>query len=530
MRRELAGHEDRQFVDDLLRGLESGFLTGIENPPTGRLECPNLLSAKRDKEFVDKALAQEVNNGYIIGPLDTVPYTHYRVSPMGVAQSKYSLKKRLILDLSSPHDVNGVDSVNSLIDKDNYSLKYVTIDDAIKIIKCLGKGSWLTKVDIKDAFRILPIHPSHRPYHCVKWKGRYYVYARLAFGSRSSPKIFTELSKALHFIATKNYGIDNLLFLLDDFLAIDSPLTQGNETRNTLVSLCERLGIPLNDKKTEGPTTCLQYLGIELDTCAMEARLPREKMERIKEKLQSVMASKACTKRQLLSLLGHLAFASRVVKAGRAFVSQLIEASCSRKGLHEFVTITDGCREDISVWLELMTVWNGIAIMEEEEVTSPGTLKLFTDSSSSVGFGAYWQDRVEFVADSWLNHPLPVSTTAMSYLELYPVVVSAVVWGHHWRGKRIVLFSDNEGTVAILQKGRSKCSEINKLLRRLMLVCTVGNFSFSARWLSTKENTYADLLSRGSFCQFQTLCPHARQVLCPPQREIIYSAKHLITT
>jgi len=47
---------------------------------------------------------------------------------MGVDQKKYSLTKRLILDLSSPHDVNGVDSVYSLIDKDNYSLKYVTID------------------------------------------------------------------------------------------------------------------------------------------------------------------------------------------------------------------------------------------------------------------------------------------------------------------------------------------------------------------------------------------------------------------
>ena len=69
-----------------------------------------------------EAIQQEVRNGYLLGPLESLPYEHYRVSPIGVAQSKYSLKKRLILDLSSPHDENGVDSVNSLIDKDEFSL------------------------------------------------------------------------------------------------------------------------------------------------------------------------------------------------------------------------------------------------------------------------------------------------------------------------------------------------------------------------------------------------------------------------
>lgn len=521
---ELVNHPNRQFVQYLTRGLTSGFLTGIENPPVGHFECPNLLSARQDKLFVSEAIQQEVRNGYLFGPLKELPYDHYRVSPIGVAQSKYSLKKRLILDLSSPHDISGVDSINSLIDKDDFSLRYVTIDDAIHVIRQLGRGARLTKVDIKDAFRILPIHPQHRPFHCIKWQNDYYVYGRLAFGSRSSPKIFTNLSKAIHYIATHNYGIEHLLFLLDDFLAIDRPENSGVETRNTLLSLCKRLGVPLNDKKTEGPSTCLQYLGIELDTLAMEARLPKEKMERIKGLLQHFMSLKACTKKQLLSLLGHLGFAARVVKAGRPFVARLIEISCFRKHLHEFVTITKDCREDISVWLELMGTWNGVSIMGEDDYTTASSLSLYTDSSSSVGFGAYLQSAKEFVADNWYNHPQPVSDAAMSYLELYPVVVSALVWGHHWRGKNILLFSDNEGTVGILQRGRSKCKEINKLMRRLMLVCTVYNFTLSARWISTKDNTYADLLSRGLFQQFQNICPDARQVLCPPQQDIMFTA------
>ena len=101
--------------------------------PEKNVECANLLSARRDKQFVSDAIAQEVDKGYLIGPMEKLPYELFRVSPIGVAQSKYSLKKRLILDLSSPHDVEGISSINSLIDKETYSLKYVTVDDAMDI-------------------------------------------------------------------------------------------------------------------------------------------------------------------------------------------------------------------------------------------------------------------------------------------------------------------------------------------------------------------------------------------------------------
>ena len=217
LRSELFSHPDKTFVDRLVVGIDNGFHTGISRVPENNLECANLLSARRDKSFVKDAIAQEVTKGYLIGPLKELPFEHFRVSPIGVAQSKYSMKKRLILDSSSPHDVEGNLSINSLIDKEKYSLKYVTVDDAMDITSKLGKGTQLTKIDIKDAFRILPIHPEHRPFHCIKWENFYYVYARLAFGSRSNQAIFTQLSQALHYIATVNYGVQHLLFLLDDF-------------------------------------------------------------------------------------------------------------------------------------------------------------------------------------------------------------------------------------------------------------------------------------------------------------------------
>jgi hypothetical protein len=66
---------------------------------------------------------------------------------------------------------------------------------------------------------------------------------------------------------------------------------------------------------------------------------------------------------------------------------------------------------------------------------------------------------------------LPMSTKnkfSVTFLELYPIVVAAVLWGHLWTSKRILVLCDNEATVYIVNKGRSKCLYIMRLMCMLM--------------------------------------------------------------
>ena len=115
----------------------------------------------------------------------------------------------------------------------------------------------------------------------IKWQGKYYYYTRLVFGSRSSPKIFDTLSVAVCWVATNVFGISPILHLLDDFLSIDPPDILADRTMALLTLLFKKLQIPIAPNKTVGPTTCLEYLGIILDTEAMEARLPLVIVQRI---------------------------------------------------------------------------------------------------------------------------------------------------------------------------------------------------------------------------------------------------------
>ena len=161
---------------------------------------------------VEALIQNEVQKGYLFGPFPEPPFHVYRISPIGIAEGKYSKKKRLIVDLSAPYDNADIISINDLIDKESCSLTYVTIDNAIELIKKAGKGALMCKLDITDAFKLVPLKPKFWNMFGIKWKGLYYFYHRLVFGCRSSPKIFDQLSIAVCWIAKHKYKIKNTIF------------------------------------------------------------------------------------------------------------------------------------------------------------------------------------------------------------------------------------------------------------------------------------------------------------------------------
>ena len=78
--------------------------------------------------------------------------TQFRVSPLGVVPKKAPGEYRLIHHLSFPHGA----SVNDGISTENSFVQYARVDDAVTMIKQLGRGCFLAKTDIKSAFRIIP--------------------------------------------------------------------------------------------------------------------------------------------------------------------------------------------------------------------------------------------------------------------------------------------------------------------------------------------------------------------------------------
>ena len=128
--------------------------------------------------------------GRVVGPFSPRAIPHVHISRFGVIPKGHTGKWRLIVDLSHPKD----HSVNDGISKPLCSLKYVTIDDAIKEIIRLGRGALLVKIDIKSAFRLLPVHPADRHMLGMRWNDGVYIDTCLPFGLCSAPKLFNLLA------------------------------------------------------------------------------------------------------------------------------------------------------------------------------------------------------------------------------------------------------------------------------------------------------------------------------------------------
>ena len=505
LKTELNNHPDHTFVSYLLCGLVHGFHTGIKDLPCYSIECKNLRSAmSQPLNIVADLIDIEVAKGYVIGPFADIPFSNYRINPIGIAVGKYSQKKRLIVDLSAPHDMEFNPSINELIDKEDFSLQYVNIDDAIRIIKQMGHGSLLIKTDITDAFKTIPMLPELWPFHGVKWDNKYYFFKQLVFGSRSSPKIFDTLSRAICWIATNNYDIRNILHLLDDFLVVVPPEQDPHSIMSRFLGIFHSLNIPLSEKKTEGPATKLEYLGIFLDSEKMEASLPSEKISRILEILDTVKMRSSCTKRELLSLLGHLNFACRVILPGRSFISHLIALSTTVSKLHHHVYINKACRSDMHMWSLFLKQWNGVSFFINDNITQSADMQLYTDATDR-SFAGFYNNR-------WFQGFFPeelLDGTSMAFCELYPIVMACVLWGHQWNRLRILFHCDNEATVEIIRKGRSKKPSIMRLMRKLTYISAINHFVIHAQHIPGKQNTIADALSRFQMTKFRRLAPQA---------------------
>eukprot|EP00731_Ephydatia_muelleri_P015648 Em0009g72a len=157
-----------------------------------------------------------------------------------------------------------------------------------------------------------------------------------------------------------------------------------------MLTVCDQLGIPVASEKLEGPTTALTFLGIVLDTSAQQLRLPPDKLEELTGLIRSWLSRHKATKRELLSLIGKLSFAAKVVPAGRLFLRRLIDLSTTVRKLHHHISLNAEARADIRWWDSFLPSWNGVAMFLDPEWTAADSLQLYTDASGSLGFGAYF--------------------------------------------------------------------------------------------------------------------------------------------
>jgi hypothetical protein len=161
---------------------------------------------------------------------------------------------------------------------------YSTFDDAVALIGSMGQGALLGKMDISNAFRLLPVSPQDFCLLGLQHDGFYYIYKCLPMGCSLSCSLFEKFSTFLNWELSRRSKLHSIIHYLDDFLFIDKAnLTECCDLMKDFESLCLDLGIPVALEKTEGLTTRLNFLGLGIDTSTMTIFVPPIKVNELLE-------------------------------------------------------------------------------------------------------------------------------------------------------------------------------------------------------------------------------------------------------
>ena len=190
-------------------------------------------------------------------------------------------------------------SVNDHIPPRYGTLQYQTFQAAVQAVAQAGRGSTLMKRDLKAAFRMIPICTEDQWLVIFEWNGTYYQELFLPFGLHTAPFIFNLFGEALEWILQRRYSW-SLKRYLDDFLVIFPPHTNTALASTQFNQVCSQLGFSkASEKRKHG--TCVDYLGLILDTIKMEARLPEEKKFKALEGIKQVLSQRSVSVKQLES-------------------------------------------------------------------------------------------------------------------------------------------------------------------------------------------------------------------------------------
>ena len=504
----LADHPDDLYRNYIIKGIRDGFRIGFDYKlaPQLRSAHSNMQTATQRPEVIRTYLAEECSEGRVLGPLDPIQYPFVHTNRFGVIPKGSSGKWWLIVDMSAPEGT----SVNDGVSKSLSSLSYVGVQDAVEEIQQLGHGALLAKVDIRSTYRHVLIHPDDRWLTGMIWEGALFIDTALPFRLRSAPKIFTALADAAEWIL-RRAGVNFILHYLDDFLIIGAP--NSPECQSALRIVMEtfaRLGFPIAVNKLEGPTTCLDFLGFELDSQMMEVRLPREKLSKLQHLIHQWVEKKSCTLKELQSLTGKLGHAAKVVEPGKTFMRRMFELQSGVLQPYHHIRLNKDFRSDIRWWDTFLETWNGISMILPVQLPST---HIWTDASGGFGCGAW-----EPVSTRWIqmecpdeagNRWLHLDEESIDLKELLPIILACAIWGKSWNNTRVTVHCDNLGTVALVNSGYSKVPQIMHLLRCLFFIRAHLQIQLWAVHVPGIENILADAISRNNLCLLYSQIPES---------------------
>lgn len=177
-----------------------------------------------------------------------------------------------------------------------------------------------------------------------------------------------------------------------------------------------------------------------------------------------------------------------MVYGGRTFLRRILDLMNSMASAAKY-RLSQSFYRDLSWWDSFLHVFNG----RRPFLDNKPTVDVMTDSSS-LAAGAFFRG-------DWIYFNFELDCPAWSSLhithkETLAIILAAKRWAPQWANHRVLIHSDNQAAVHIINKGTTANALIMEELRDLFWLSARHNFHITALHIEGLRNTVADALSR----------------------------------
>ena len=281
---------------------------------------------------------------------------------------------------------------------------------------------------------------------------------------------------------------------LDDWLISADSEEEANTHTATVVSHLTSLGFILNyEKSSMVPSQQTTFLGVELDSTKPWARLSQERIQRFLSCLTAFQEGARVPYKLCEKVSGFMASAIHLVRLGRYYmrpfqkwrISLRIPSSQGNRKVY----VTSACAQALRPWQRAAFLSRGV------RVGLIGSLKVLTTDASLTGWGAVLEGRT--AKGTWSP---ALRTKHINYLELMAVLLALKRFEPLVSGCHVLIRTDNTATMYYINKqGGLVSPTLDALARELTLWCDSRLESIRASHVAGRQNSGADLLSRGRY-------------------------------
>ena len=287
----------------------------------------------------------------------------------------------------------------------------------------------------------------------------------------------------------KNEGFEDVNYL--DDLGGAEIQELADVAFQVLGQILEKIGIKESVAKAQAPDFIMIFLEVLFNTIEMMMTITDDRLVEIRSIIHEWLRRKTATLHDMQKLLGKLNFICGTVRAGRVFVSRMINKmrNMPTKGKRR---IDASFYKDLIWWNKYLEEFDGVNIIPRYDWSRPDGE--FSTDSCLTGCGGWSQG--DFFHAKFPSSIINRHGVHINKLEALALVVALRRWIGKFLNRNILVYCDNQPTVDIINTGRAWNTFAQAILREVCYITARHNTVIKVIHRKGSENRICDYLGR----------------------------------